>query len=568
MNKLPLNGLLISDFNLSNLAGYLNNDADTPTVRTRIAPFGQVVPVLMNGDLECWETAPDFAVVWTQPQSVIKAFNDLINCQQISLETLLAEIDQFSSSLINLSHRIKFALITSWSFPQYPRAFSLLDMKSGGIAHALMQMNLRLSENLEKIPNLYLLNSQKWLELSGKDAFNPKLWYMGKIPFSNTVFKEAVQDIKSALRGLHGAGKKLLILDLDDTLWGGIVGEIGWRNLNLGGHDHTGEAFVDFQQALKALTNRGILLAIVSKNEEAVALEAIERHPEMVLQLSDFAGWRINWRDKAENIVDLVAELHLGLHSAVFIDDNPVERARVREALPEVFVPEWPEDKMLYKRALLSLPCFDMPSVTTEDLQRMQFYLSDRQREGLKSRLGSLEEWFENLGTVVTVEELTPQNLQRTTQLFNKTNQLNLSTRRMTDSELLAWAAQDGRKFWTVRVADKFGDAGLTGLLSLERHDTHARIVDFILSCRVMGRKIEETMLHVAIEHARSLGVEKIVATYIRTAHNKPCLDFWQRSGFRPDPSNTTFSWNLHHDYPLPAYINVEAEQTARGVRS
>ena len=205
-----------------------------------------------------------------------------------------------------------------------------------------MQINLRLLESLAGAPAIHPLWAEKWIQLAGPTAFNHRLWYLGKIPFSNEVFKVAARDLKAALRGLNGQAKKVVILDLDDTLWGGIVGDAGWEGLILGGHDPAGEALVDFQRELKALTRRGILLAIVSKNEESIAMEAIAKHPEMVLKLSDFAGWRINWKDKAENIIDLMAELNLGLDSAVFIDDNPVESARVREALPKVCVPEWP----------------------------------------------------------------------------------------------------------------------------------------------------------------------------------------------------------------------------------
>jgi len=182
---------------------------------------------------------------------------------------------------------------------------------------------------------------------------------MGKLAFGNEVFKEAVKHVKSSLRGIRGKARKIVILDLDDTLWGGIVGDLGWRDLNLGGHDPVGEAFVDFQKTLKSLLNRGIILGIVSKNEESVALDALQNHPEMVLRPDDFAGWKINWSDKAMNIVELVAELNLGLDAVVFIDDNPVERACVKETLPDVLVPEWPEDRMLYKKALLDLDCFN-----------------------------------------------------------------------------------------------------------------------------------------------------------------------------------------------------------------
>src|SRR5439155_615978 len=173
-----------------------------------------------------------------------------------------------------------------------------------------------------------------------------------------------------------------------------------------------------------------IALAVVSKNEESTALEAIESHTEMVLRKADLAAWRINWRDKASNIADIAKELNLGLQSVVFVDDNPVERARVREALPEVYVPEWPTDKMQYRSALDALRCFDVPRISKEDVERTRLYAEERQRTELRSHVGSLDEWLSTLGTTVKMQRLDASNLPRTTQLFNKTNQMNVRTRR------------------------------------------------------------------------------------------------------------------------------------------
>ena len=351
----------------------------------------------------------------------------------------------------------------------------------------------------------------------------------------------------------------MIILDLDDILWGGIVGETGWQGITLGGHDPAGEALVDFQRALKALTRRGILLAIVSKNEESIAIEAIAKHPEMALKMDDFAGWRINWRDKAENIIDLMAELNLGLDSAVFIDDNPVERARVREALPQLFVPEWPLDKRLYTEALLSLDCFDSPSVTEEDRQRARMSAVDRERKESKPQLGDLEEWLATLKTTVRVEELNQANLPRAAQLLNKTNQMNLSTRRMSEADFHAWAREKNRRAWTFRVSDKFGDSGLTGILTIELNGSRARIIDFVLSCRVMGRKIEEAMLFVAIDCARSAGIQEVYANYCQTPKNKPCYAFFQQSGL-PCQGGNTFVWDATQPYPLHGAVRLVCE--------
>jgi len=560
MNKEQYKCLLVSNFTIDNFSGYLNNDQDLPKVESTAVSLQQVIPVLANKDLECWKNNPYFTVVWTQPESVIESFNRIINYQTLPLEKILEEVDEYSSLLLNLSQRQKLLFVPIWAHPSYHAGFGMLEMKTGvGIANTLMRMNLRLCENLEKAANIHVLNTQRWINLAGKDAFSPKLWYMGKIAFGNAVFMEAVKDIKSALRGITGNAKKLIILDLDDTLWGGIVGEIGSKNIRLGGHDHMGEAYCDFQHALKALTHRGILLGIVSKNEEDIALEAVNHHPEMVLRLKDFVGWRINWQDKVQNIIDLVSELNLGLESVVFIDDSPVERARVREALPEVFVPEWPEDCMLYKSTLLSLHCFNNPTISKEDRERSGMYVSEQKRQALKRDNISLDEWLKSLDIKVKVEELNQINLPRIVQLLNKTNQMNLTTRRMTEAELMDWIRKGKRKLWSFRVSDKFGDSGLTGMISLQLEDKRAKIIDFILSCRVIGRKVEETMLSVAVNYTQSLrAVDEVYAKYIPTAKNKPCLEFWGKSGFMHNQEDNSFCWKVNQDYPTPPCIQIE----------
>ena len=293
----------------------------------------------------------------------------------------------------------------------------------------------------------------------------------------------------------------------------------------------------------------------------ALSGPAIQNHPEMVLRLEDFAGWKINWNDKAQNIVDLVTDLNIGLQSAVFIDDNPVERARVREALPEVFVPDWPENKMMYKSALLRLPCFDTPSTSPEDRKRTSMYVAERQREVLKRRVESLDEWLKTLHIKVKVEELNETNLQRAAQLLNKTNQMNLTTRRMTGSELVDWVKPDNRKLWIFRVSDKFGDSGLTGIVSLEVNQKTGRIIDFVLSCRVLGRKIEETMLYAVISYAQFIQLDDIYADYFPTPKNQPCFAFWKQSGFTYNKGKNCFTWQIRHPYALPDAIQIEWEE-------
>ena len=554
----PLRGLLLSDFNAENLAALLNRSSGPPALTVRAAPFGQIVQALADPADPAWDPRPDFAVVWTRPEAVLPSFSALLEYQQVPLEALLEEVDAYASRLAVLQERVRFAFIPTWVLPTAQRGYGVLDMRNRlGLGNTLQRLNLRLADALEQVPNGYLLDARRWVEAAGRQAFVPKLWYLGKIPFGLEVFKAAGRDVQAGLKALTGATRKLLVLDLDDTLWGGVVGDLGWENVVLGGHDPQGEAFVDFQRALKALSRRGILLGVVSKNTESVALDAIGSHPEMVLRQADFAGWRINWEDKAQNIIDLAAELNLGLQSVVFIDDNPVERDRVRGTLPEVLVPEWPEDKTLYKHALLGLSCFETAAVSREDRDRARMYATERERTSLRLNTGSLDDWLASLEMRVRVDPLDEASLPRAAQLLNKTNQMNLSTRRLSEGELWEWAQGPGRGFWTIRVADRFGDAGLTGLLGLEVADQSARIVDYVLSCRVMGRKVEEAMAALAVRFARGQGVPELVAHYQPTAKNAPCLEFWKRSGFDGDSSGR-FSWKVAREYPMPGALTLE----------
>jgi FkbH-like protein len=550
-------GTLLSDFTVTELATQLRAIDDGFGVEAEVAPFGQIVQALMQGPSPSHH---DFAVVWTRPASVAPSFARVESGERVETASLLAEVDAYCELLVQGAQAYRVVLVPTWTQPVYERGLGLLDLREGGVARALHAMNHRLIENLASAPAIHVLDASRWIAHAGKNAYPPKSWYLGKVPFQPAVFAEAAEDVHAALGAIAGRARKLLVLDLDDTMWGGIVGDVGWENLRLGGHDGLGEAFADFQRAVKALTKRGIVLAIVSKNEEATALEAIRRHPEMVLREDDFVAWRINWNDKAANILAIAGELNLGLQSVVFIDDNPAERARVREALPEVLVPEWPADKHLYRSALAALRCFDVASVTKEDAERTHLYAAERKREHLQASVGSIDEWLEGLGIEVRVEPLAPHNVQRTTQLLNKTNQLNLSTRRLTETELLEWAKSDRRRLWAVSVADRFGDAGLTGIVSLEIEADTATIVDFVLSCRVMGRKVEAAMVHVAVEYARARGATRVEARYMKTAKNKPTLDFWIGSGFRREDGDV-YAWDASAPFALSQAIHLEGAQ-------
>jgi FkbH-like protein len=305
------------------------------------------------------------------------------------------------------------------------------------------------------------------------------------------------------------------------------------------------------------MSRRGIQLAVVSKNDESTALLAIDRHPEMVLRRNDLIAWRINWNDKAENISDLLAEVNLGAASAVFIDDNPAERERVKMALPQVLVPDWPEDPSQYVQALHGMGCFDVTALTNEDRQRTTMYVTERARTEVKQKSATVEDWLESIETKVVVEPLSEENLNRVAQLYNKTNQLNLTTRRLSAAEISAWAKSPERRIWTISVKDRFGDMGLTGVIGLERRGEDMILVDYILSCRVMGRQVEESMFYLAVEWARIQQTKRLVANYRPTERNRPTLEVLHKAQL-PESQPGEFVWLCEQSYLRPRFLHLE----------
>lgn len=559
--------LLIADFTPDPLPQLLRREAGSLLADVAVAPFDQVNHLLRDPSHAVWQENPAAVVIWTRPEAAIPAFGRLCQGETVGEGEIAAEVAQFAAQLGALAGRIETILLPSWTLPPTQRGLGLLDLRlPRGQAANLLQMNGQLAVALATHENIFILNAERWLASATPSARDGKLWYLGKMAFSAQVMNAAAADITAALAALGGQARKLLVLDLDDTLWGGLVGEVGWEGLELGGHSPLGESFQAFQVALKALTRRGIVLAIVSKNSEAVALEAIDSHAEMRLKRDDFAGWRINWQDKAANIADLVQELNLGLEAVVFIDDSPAERARVREALPDVLVPEWPEDKMQYTASLAALTCFDTPAITAEDAERAGMYAAERKRRDSREDVADLGEWLHSLGIEVHAEPLGDANLKRAAQLLNKTNQFNLSTRRLKEAAFQEWAGEAGHQVFVFTVADRFSAYGLTGIVSLELSGEETHIVDLILSCRVFGRGVERTMLAVAVDWARGQGAGRLQARYQPSARNEPTRAFladesgWEYSAAAAG-EEAAFNWDVSQDYDAPAYVSLGAER-------
>ena len=513
---------------------------------------------LQQSDKNILKNKYDYLFIWSLPDHISYNFKKLYQLNKIKIQSIYSEVDHYSDLIIKRSKYFKYIFLTNLIVPTSFRGFGINDLKNDyGIHNILNLINLRLAKNLKNISNVYIFNSNKWIEKSGNNAFDPISWYTVKIPFSNNVLKEASLEIQSAIEFLEGYSKKIIIIDLDDTIWGGIVGDVGWENIRLGGHDSYGEAFKEFQRILLNFKRNGILLAIASKNEEKIALNAIKKNEEMILKQNDFVSWKINWEDKSKNILKIMNDLNLGLDSAVFLDDSKSERERVKSSFPEILVPDLPNDPRLYPNFLNNLQCFNFLDFTWEDQIRSKNYTVEKKRQNLKINIQSEEAWIKNLNIRIIVETLSKKNLNRIYQLFNKTNQMNLSTRRMEKDELYSLHKTKNHKFFIFNIFDKYGDYGLTGISCFKIEKNNVIITDFLLSCRVFNRNIEVAMFYTMIDYAQSLNLKKLKLKYIKTKKNKPCLDFLNKSKLNCSKKNSDYFWNLDKKFTKPNNIKI-----------
>jgi FkbH-like protein len=364
----------------------------------------------------------------------------------------------------------------------------------------------------------------------------------------------------------QGKSKKCLVLDLDNTLWGGVVGDDGVKGLVLGQGSAAGEAHLGVQRYAKQLKERGIILAVCSKNDMRIAEDAFANHPEMILQRADIASFVANWEDKARNLETIAKELNIGIDSLVFLDDNPAERARVREALPAVGVPELPDDVSGYVRRLADAGYFEATSFTKEDRERSGLYAQIAERNSLQASAQSMDEFLLGLKMVVEYGPVTAVDLPRVAQLINKTNQFTPTTRRYSEERVAALLGTPGVIGLQFRLKDRFGDNGLVSALLMLPSGAHRLEIDtWVMSCRVFGRQLEHEVMNIAVESARRSGISEITATYSPTPKNELIRDLYPNFGFRsagpPAQPAETSRWSLRvADYsPASTHITREA---------
>ncbi|PQQ66891.1 hypothetical protein B9R14_09130 [Acetivibrio saccincola] len=386
-----------------------------------------------------------------------------------------------------------------------------------------------------KYRNLYVFDLKSIVEDIGREQFySKKLWYLGGIKFSMKAEKVLEQYINRCVDSVKGKRKKCMVLDLDNTLWGGVVGEVGMEGIELSDYKE-GARYKDFQKKLKEIKDLGIILAVVSKNNFDDAIKVIREHKHMVLKEEDFVALKINWDLKSQNIKDLSEELNIGLDSIVFIDDNPVERESVKRELPEVTVPGFPQDtsELLNFAVELYHNYFYTLDITDEDTVKTEIYRQNMKRRDAQKSSASYEDFLKSLETKIEIRRISAENVQRAAQLTQKTNQFNLTTKRYSEQELLALIDEEGFEGFVAYVSDRFGDNGMVSVVITKRKtDTEIELDTFLLSCRVMGRFIEEQIIGFIEDLYKKSGYKRLVTYYKPTEKNAPVKDFFERLGY------------------------------------
>ena len=432
----------------------------------------------------------------------------------------------------------------------------------GGLGRMLRGFNLALWDAERAEPGVAVVDVEQIAAKFGKLAIQKQgwqdavLWNTAKQYPSSQATPVLTHHLTGVFRAVLGLAAKCVAVDLDGTLWGGVIGEDGLGGIQIGGGP-VGEAHAAFQTYLKALAARGIMLAACSKNNREDALAPFREHRGMVLKEEDFAVFVANWESKDQNLKEIARIINIGLDAIVFVDDNPMERARVRQNVPEVEVVELPHDPSGFVAALDEPLYFEALALTGEDRVRGQSIRTNQERAQLETQSGSVDDYLASLAMTVELAPFQPADTARIVQLINKTNQFNLTTRRLNERDVSQLLAGEGNYTQSLRVSDRFGDNGLTGVLIAVREGDSLRVHTWLMSCRVMGRRLEEAVLAALSKFARTSGAAKIIGEYLPTAKNEVVAKLYSTLGFTATGEPGIFEISTATTQDAPKFLKI-----------
>ncbi len=498
--------------------------------------YNQFAQEVFNDSSFLYEIKPDIILFFSRLEDLLPDFNLNFNSKSSSQWKKALELSakQFGAYAKHLRKQLDSQLVfQNMSFISFPYWGVYDAQQNQNQAHLVHEFNQILAKEMSSVSNAFIWDYNHFLLRKGHDCvYDPKMWYLAKNPFKYSAYPEIVSDLCRYIISALGKVKKCIILDLDNTLWGGIVGEDGFSGIILG-EDYPGSCFRELQMELLKLYHRGILLAINSKNNENDAFEVIDKHPGMILKRNHFAAYRINWKDKATNLLELAEELNIGIDSMIFIDDNSRECELVRQKFPECTVIELPKAVYKFPKIIHSLYGIENIRLTEEDKKKGKMYQAQISRRDIKKTVDNLEDFLKSLDIEVAFNEANDISISRIAQLTQKTNQMNLTTRRYSESDIRSILAKDDSFVYSVSARDKLGDHGIIAVIILKIRAEECYIDTLLLSCRVIGLTIEQSMLAFIHEKAGERGCKRLIGEYIPTKKNKPAADIYEKAKFR-----------------------------------
>ena len=549
-NAAPLNLVVLRNVTMESIVPYLRYLALQAGFDGRVAlgDFGATIQEALAPRSAVLANEADAVLVFTPLETLSrKLTNDFADLVSAEVEQEVQRvIDECVAAIDGIRRQTRSMILWhGFEAPTEP-ATGIRDVQSepsqGDVVHRL---NRALAAHLRKNANAFLVDVNACLMRVGADAFyDLRYRLMARAPYSAAALAVIASEDFKFVRAQKGRNKKCLVLDCDDTLWGGVVGEDGLAGIGLG-DGYPGLAFVEFQREILNLNRRGILVALCSRNNEPDVWEVFDQHPHMLLRRANIAAHRINWNNKVENLRQIAQELNIGLDSLVFADNSPFEIEMVQTALPQVTTlllpPSMPSQ---YRQFLARCGLFETPYVTQEDTRRTDMYRAEADRRRAQGSSLDLGEYLRSLQMRVDFGRADADTIPRIAQLTQKTNQFNLTTRRYSETDIKALVSDNRNDVLWMRVADRFGDMGLVGVAVVTHTEGQARIDTFLMSCRILGRGIERAFLDEVVAAASSKGARELTGEFLATAKNAQVAGFYADNGFqmtRKEPAATYF---------------------------
>ena len=517
--------------------------------------YNQYNEEILNTKSKLYTFSPDICFLILDTRDIL---GDLFySPYNLSIEKRKEFIENKTRELSNL---IKFfieksnskLIISNFIIPTYS-PYGIFESKTDyGLQEMVFDLNYKMSNLCKNENSVFLYDLNSFVSKLGQNnVFDYRQYFFGDVKISLNSIPFLANDLLGFIKPILGLNKKCIVLDLDNTLWGGIIGEDGFNGIKLSQNDPIGKSFIEFQKYLLSLHERGIILAVNSRNNLEDALHVIKEHPNMVLGEKHFACLKINWNDKATNLREIAQELNIGLDSILFMDDDRVNRDFVREALPEVLTIDLPNDPSLYVQTLLELNEFNVLKITSEDKKRGEMYSQQKDRMEFQKSSISFEEYLKKLKIKIYIKKVDKFTIPRVSQLTLKTNQFNLTTKRYQEEDIIEFTQDKKKIVGCARIEDKFGDYGITGAFIVNKDNPEDWVIDtFLLSCRVIGRGVEEGILDYIINDAKKNNVKRLIGNFIPTKKNKPSESFLPNFGFKKENNQWVYSLENYSDKP------------------